>query len=193
MVWYIKTKGAIAIETSNFSSRIKELRGSCNLTQFEFAEKIGATQATLSSYENSNKTPSLDIVKNIAESFNVSIDWLLGLSDIVDITSKPRTYSDIARMLFKLEEADLCGFSISTFEDNYTDAYHCNISAEDSLLVNFFNEWKKMKDLHDNKTIDNELYDLWIEKTLKKYNIPITHPTKDFTDIPDDLEGLPFN
>lgn len=96
-------------------------------------------------------------------------------------------------MLFKLEEADLCGFSISTFEDNYTDAYHCNISAEDSLLVNFFNEWKKMKDLHDNKTIDNELYDLWIEKTLKKYNIPITHPTKDFTDIPDDLEGLPFN
>lgn len=178
----------------NFSSRIKKLRTSYSLTQTEFAEKIGTTQATLSSYENTDKTPSLDIVKNIAEIFTVSIDWLLGLSDIIDINDKPRTYSDIIRILFKLEEADLSGFTIYSYYDNASQQNVCEIINTDSSMATFADEWKKIKELHDNKTIDDELYDLWIEKTLKKYDTPIKHPDDGFMKIPDEIdEELPFN
>lgn len=182
------------MEKANFSSRIKELRTNNNLTQTEFAEKIGTTQATLSSYENTDKTPSLDIVKNIAEIFTVSIDWLLGLSDIIDINDKPRTYSDIIRILFKLEEANLYRFSVDTYYHEFAQVDICQITTEDSSMVTFANEWKKIKELHDNKTIDDELYDLWLEKTLKKYNKPITHPDAGFINIPDGIdEEIPFN
>ena len=176
---------------ATFSSRIKELRSSRGLTQTEFAEKINTTQATLSSYENSDKTPSLDIVKKIAEVFAVSIDWLLGLSDIV--SNKPRTYADVIRMLFKLEAANLINFSIRAYCDEYSQKNVCEFSTSDSSMVNFVTEWKKIKELHDNKTIDDELYNLWLEKTLKKYDKPIVHPSDGFMTIPDDIdEELPF-
>lgn len=179
---------------ATFSSRIKELRSSLSLTQTEFAEKINTTQATLSSYENTDKTPSLDIVKKIAEVFKVSIDWLLGLSDVIDVNDIPRTYSDIIRILFKLESADLSGFSINSHHDGYYGEDKCQISTTDLSIANFITEWKKIKDLHDNKTIDDELYNLWLEKTLKKYDKPIVHPSDGFMTIPDGIdEELPFN
>ncbi len=179
---------------ATFSSRIKELRSSLSLTQTEFAEKINTTQATLSSYENTDKTPSLDIVKKIAEVFKVSIDWLLGLSDVIDVNDIPRTYSDIIRILFKLESANLSNFSISSYHDDYFDEQKCEISTTDLSIANFITEWIKIKDLHDNKTIDDELYNLWLEKTLKKYDKSIVHPSDSFMNIPDDIdEELPFN
>lgn len=179
---------------ATFSSRIKELRASLKLTQTEFADKINTTQATLSSYENTDKTPSLDIVKKIAEVFTVSIDWLLGLSDIIDANDTPRTYSDVIRILFKLEAANLANFNIIAYDGQYSRENTCELSTTDSSLFNFANEWKKIKDLHDAKTIDDELYNLWIEKTLQKYDKPIVHPTDGFMDIPDTIdEELPFN
>lgn len=181
------------MEKTTFSSRIKELRFSQNLTQTEFADKIGTTQATLSSYENTDKTPSLDIVKNISDIFTVSIDWLLGLSDIMDIGDKPRRYSDVIRLLFKIEEANLDGFAICSYYDQRLDKELCEIQLNDSSMVTFFRDWKKMKELRNNQTIDDELYELWIEKTLRKYNTSITHHP-DFSEIPDGIdEELPFN
>lgn len=180
------------MEKATFSSRIKELRSTMGLTQTEFAEKINTTQATLSSYENTDKTPSLDIVKKIAEVFTVSVDWLLGLSDIIDVNDSPRTYSDIIRILIKLESANLVNFNIRTYYDSGQNI--CEFSTTDSSIVNFAKEWEKIKELHDTQTIDNELYSLWIEKTLRKYDRPVSNPINDFMNIPDGLdEELPFN
>lgn len=53
-------------------------------------------------------------------------------------------------------------------------------------MVKFIDEWKKIKELHDTKTIDDELYELWVEKTLKKYNYPIKS-FDGFMHIPDEL------
>ena len=64
---------------SIFSQRIKQLRNKMQLTQKSFAAAVGTTPVTLSAYENNTKKPSLDIVKDIAEKFDVSIDWLCGL------------------------------------------------------------------------------------------------------------------
>lgn len=61
--------------------------------------KIGITQSTLSSYENGNATPSLDVLIAIATNFHVSTDWLLGISKSeINITS----VSDIANFFSQL-------------------------------------------------------------------------------------------
>ena len=57
-------------------SRLKELRSSLNLTQKEFAEQVGASTVSISSYEIGAKTPSLEMLLSIAKTFHVSLDWL---------------------------------------------------------------------------------------------------------------------
>lgn len=37
-------------------------------------------------------------------------------------------------------------------------------------IEEFIDEWEKMKGLYDNLQIDDDLYNLWIEKTIRKYD-----------------------
>ena len=64
---------------------LKRFRQKYNLSQKVVAEKIGMKQQTYSQYEFDFKgkpvTPSIDVVAKIAKEFNVSIDYLAGLTD----------------------------------------------------------------------------------------------------------------
>ena len=62
--------------------RIKELREEKNISQFELAKKLNLTQQSISLYEKGDREPSIDVLKSIANFFNVSLDYLLGKSDI---------------------------------------------------------------------------------------------------------------
>ena len=61
--------------------RIKELRLLNNLTQKELANKLGLTPKMISFYENSERTPPIDIILKLVSIFDVSSDYLLGLAD----------------------------------------------------------------------------------------------------------------
>ena len=62
-------------------SRIKDLRIENNYTQRELAAKIGLTPKMISFYEKGERVPPLDIIVKLVQIFNVSSDYLLGLSD----------------------------------------------------------------------------------------------------------------
>ncbi|HHY04497.1 MAG TPA: helix-turn-helix transcriptional regulator [Thermoanaerobacterales bacterium] len=66
----------------NTGERIKQLRQEHGLTQEQFGKIVGVTKHAVSLYEASKNAPSDDIKKKIASHFNVSIDWLLGMSNI---------------------------------------------------------------------------------------------------------------
>ncbi len=57
---------------------ILELRKSLSLSQDEFAEKLLITRQAVSRWENGETIPNTDTLKLIAETFNVSVDYLLG-------------------------------------------------------------------------------------------------------------------
>lgn len=59
-------------------NRIKELIEILGITQKDFAQKIGATEATVSRWTNRGTAPRINQVSRILDSFNVSADWLLG-------------------------------------------------------------------------------------------------------------------
>lgn len=62
--------------------RIKELREINNISQKELAAELKIPPSTLSQYENGKREPNFDFVKKIAEYFNVSTDYIYGLSTI---------------------------------------------------------------------------------------------------------------
>lgn len=63
------------------SRRLKELRIENNYSQYEIANLIGIAQVTYSHYELGRRSVSTQNLVNIAKIYNVSTDYLFGLSD----------------------------------------------------------------------------------------------------------------
>lgn len=62
------------------SKRIYEVRMSFGWTQVQLAQKLGVTKQTVSNWENDNIQPSIDMLVKLSYIFNVSTDYLLGLT-----------------------------------------------------------------------------------------------------------------
>lgn len=63
-------------------SRIKQLRQKRGVIQGILAAELGITQQMLSKYERDITLIKVDILKKIAAYFNVTTDYLLGVSDV---------------------------------------------------------------------------------------------------------------
>lgn len=57
---------------------LKLLRKQHNLSQKEIGNIFHASQNTVSQWENGTRKPSYDIIQEIADYFDVSVDYLLG-------------------------------------------------------------------------------------------------------------------
>ena len=66
---------------SKFAERLKELRLENNLGQIELAEKLGVSKGAISLWENDIHEPLLSYIVKIAQFFDVSSDYLIGLED----------------------------------------------------------------------------------------------------------------
>lgn len=63
------------------SDRLKQLREESGYNQEYVAEYLGVKQQTYSRYENSLSEPDIDSIIKVGKLYNVSIDYLLGLTD----------------------------------------------------------------------------------------------------------------
>lgn len=63
---------------SKFTERLSLLLKKQGMTQTELAKMIGVTKATLSRYISEERTPSGEIVANIATALHTTSDYLLG-------------------------------------------------------------------------------------------------------------------
>ena len=64
-----------------FKERLKELRIEKGLTQTQLAKELRVNKRTISNWEVGERQPDLDTLEVIAKYFNVSYDYLLGLTD----------------------------------------------------------------------------------------------------------------
>lgn len=67
---------------STIGKRIKQLRSEKNITQEQFGKIFGIVKSTVSLYESSKSTPDDDMKRKIARYFDVSLDYLMGNSDV---------------------------------------------------------------------------------------------------------------
>ncbi|NLK73672.1 MAG: helix-turn-helix transcriptional regulator [Clostridiales bacterium] len=64
-----------------FSERLKQLRHENNLTQSELADILGLKATAISNYESQRNEPSLEKLISLSKYFDVSCDYLLGITD----------------------------------------------------------------------------------------------------------------
>lgn len=106
-------------------SRIKMLREKRGLIQELLAAEIGVTQQMLSKYENDITIIKVDVLKRIAEYFNVTTDYLLGLSDMkrdlsgqIKVNKALDEYYDLIEVYKKMDRYDreIIWFIMQTIE-----------------------------------------------------------------------------
>lgn len=72
--------------TPTFGERLKELRLENNLTQEELANEFGLHKTRISQYELNKRQADDNMKKNLANYFNVSLDYIMGNSNIRNFT-----------------------------------------------------------------------------------------------------------
>ena len=94
-------------------SRIKQLRENRGLIQEILVSELGITQQMLSKYERDVLCIKVDVLKRIAEYFNVTTDYLLGVSEVkrdlqgqMKVNKTLDTYYDLIEIYKGLDEYD---------------------------------------------------------------------------------------
>lgn len=63
-----------------FDERLKRLRGIKKKNQQEVADELGISRSTYSGYESGQREPDFETLRMIADYFQVTTDYLLGVS-----------------------------------------------------------------------------------------------------------------
>lgn len=85
-------------------TRIKELRKEFGLSQVELAARMEVTKQTISNWENENIQPSIDMLVGLANVFNVTTDYLLGLDDVPRLSIEGLPLSFAAHLAQLIED-----------------------------------------------------------------------------------------
>ena len=65
-----------------FGQRLQQLRLENKILTKDLANELSITPRALKYYEDDEREPNLKNIRFICERFQVSADWLLGLSDV---------------------------------------------------------------------------------------------------------------
>ena len=133
---------------------LKKLRKQKGLSQSAFAEILHASQNTVSQWESGKREPSYEITQQIADYFNVSVDYLLGRDTLpknaipVDISTfvKIPVYGEVSAGMGCFAEDNIIGYelvspdSISKYEDYFFlkvkgDSMEPKICTDDLALI----------------------------------------------------------
>jgi transcriptional regulator with XRE-family HTH domain len=82
------------------SKRLNILISENNINQRELAEKTGISEVTISRYINGQRIPTVENLVRIAKVFNVSTDYIVGISS-------PEPAFKVKRVMKKLKELEL--------------------------------------------------------------------------------------
>lgn len=88
------------------NERLKKLRKALDLTQQEFADRIGIKRNSFANYETGRNTPIDAIIVSICREFNVNEDWLRdGVGDMFLPTDRNANIAKLTKQLLN-EESD---------------------------------------------------------------------------------------
>lgn len=83
----------------DFGNVLKTLRSRENMTQAQLAQKLGLTKSVISAYETGLRLPSYDVLIHIAQIYNVSTDYLLGVEHKEEIDLSGLSKEEINALL----------------------------------------------------------------------------------------------
>lgn len=116
-----------------FPKRLTDLRKNKGLKRQQVADDLGITRASLEYYEKGKRKPDIEMTAKIAKYFQVSVDYLLGLSDV---PKNRLEYSDYVGL--SKEEEQILKRAITLYgENSQTDMIFEEMSELEKALLKY--------------------------------------------------------
>ena len=155
------------------SEQIKKYRKENNLTQEQFASKLFVSKQAVSKWETDRSYPDINLLPQIAEMLNISIDELIGKKD----TENSTNYLIKTKKYFKVKMPDIESFEIQNFENWLNQETEFGNYYPKSMYYYIFKDNQKLEDFsfHLNESADwgkdkmktsSEFFPVAIEKYL---------------------------
>ena len=91
------------VKMVNFGERLHSLRTQSGMTQTELAKRLGITKSVVSYYERLERSPSPDVLIQLADIFRVTTDYLLGITHKKTIDVTELDEEDMKYLLYTVE------------------------------------------------------------------------------------------
>ena len=116
--------------------RLKELRQQKGLTQPELAKRLNISVSSIGMYETDAREPSDEIKTKIADFFNVTVDYLLGIDREYGATSIPEKHQakEIEKQNERLQNKKAEDERLVAFYEGYNDLDEAD---KDVLMATF--------------------------------------------------------
>ena len=165
----IATKsGRPARKKNPFTDIFTKLVG--NETQQEIADKIGVSRQNIGKWLSGNTTPDIVTLCKIASAYNVSTDYLLGMTEIQSPDSNIRTICDVTGLSQKSVE------NLMLMKEN---GFNANLLFENTKLQNIIHileelrntliGWLYYKNIIDKVINKDEFYDSLVKYGISSY------------------------
>ena len=139
-----------------------------NDSQKDVGKKLNMTQGNVSKLLTGKQQPTIETIFLIAKVYDVSADWLLGLTEERKIAKCNISYGDILKMFTTLgEEGALWPLPSNMItKDGFAQELPMvtNIGIYDEVLQSILYEWKKVA------ANPEDIYRMWIDKRVKEYS-----------------------
>ncbi len=83
----------------SFFERLKMIREKFGVSRDDLATHLGLSYSTISKYEDGTRTPDIDNLEKIADYFGISVEYLLGKSEVQQITSPDSIFSEMKNLV----------------------------------------------------------------------------------------------
>jgi len=80
------------------SARIASIRKQMGLSQEKFGDLVNMSQRSVAAWESGERTPSYPVLVDLADKLGLSVDYLMGRSDLPKTVKSPTAEGDEARM-----------------------------------------------------------------------------------------------
>lgn len=140
-----------------FADRLVELRESRCVTQQTLADDLEITRQSLSLYEKAQRTINIDLLVKIAKYFNVSTDYLLGLSENATTDTELQAVCDYTKLSEKAIQQIVCetktgfDFNINALDWLISNNYIFSIASSLGTLGIDSQKYNEMKKNYDEK------------------------------------------
>lgn len=85
----------------NIGKQIADLRKKQGISRDELGKQVGASGAVIGRYEREEITPSVEIANKIAKALGISLDYLVGNTDLEITDNLMRRIKEVAKMTDK--------------------------------------------------------------------------------------------
>lgn len=161
-------------EYFEIGKRMKQARTNAGINQCDMSRRLFITNSSYSNYENGYSEPPVEIILKFCDILGITLSDLLEMKVAIKKPVTVKTFADLFSILIDLDRRGLKIEGNTTYsqQDNHLTA-HLTLDIPNPQIATFIPDWNEVNQALASGEMDKEEYEMWLEDTLKLFNVPI--------------------